>query len=464
VVEEEEETEEVEAEEGTRTVTVDTEKIVAQIRESKEYKDAIEGLEVSTRVAKTKAEDTKMENVNVRTMNESLGKQDYAQFRIAAREYISENDLVSKAFDDPTSYTERGLMKKSTLKTRTSGKGLQVFGEFQVRNTLDTDSNAEGTYGQQGAEFTDAYMVGLVDTFNNQRNYFGYLEKEDHIDGGEFVGWILITSQNQAANTVHVDFNDVNVTKSFSSKEKIRSPLKVASVGISVADTTLRYSSRNLGDLFQRELEVGMNYMMNDVDTRLFAEVQDGAGVNPLGLEAVADSAGNTTLYGKTRSTANRLSPATAANTYLNQGGAVTEAALRNGLTKINDAGVVLGRAAIVTSNKGKDFMFNLLDAQRRFGTTMATFGFNQMSVATFDGVPIITDFRCNSTQATAAGSSACLYYIDRDSAKIVMGMEPRVTGLAKVGRATEAYLEMDYAHIYKEPRKIYMLDNFTTG
>ena len=443
---------------------IKVEDMVASIRESEEYKNALGAIEVKTRVAKQSKGDNQMESINYRMMKDSLEKQNYAQFRNAARGYAEEHDIVKKAFADPASYVEQGLMKNSTLKVRTEGKGLHVFGDIQIRSTLDTGSNPEGTYGQQGAEFSDVYMPGLIDTFNNQRNYLGFLEKEEHVDGGEYVGWILITSQNKDANTVHVDFDKVTVEKSYSSKEKIRSPLKIARVGISVADTTLRYSSRNLGDLFQRELDTGMNYMMNDIDSKLFAETQDGAGNNPLGLEAVADTTGNTTIYGKVRSTTNRLTTGTLADTYNAVGGALTETLLRAGLTKIETRGSNLGRVAIVTSPKGKNFLFNLLDGNRRFGTTQAEFGFNQMTVASYDGIPIITDHNCNSTAATAAAASACLFFVDRDQNKIVIGMEPRITNLAKVGAATEAYLEMDYAHVYKDPTRIYMLDTFTTG
>jgi len=193
-------------------------------------------------------------------------------------------------------------------------------------------------------------------------------------------------------------------------------------------------------------------------------EVQDGAGNAPLGLEAVADTTGNTTLYGKTRSTSNRLTTGTLADTYVSQAGAITEAAIRNAITKILDRGSNIGRLAFVTSNKGKGYLFNLLDTNRRFNNTQADFGFNQMTVAAYDGIPIITDHNCNSTLATAASSTACLYLIDRDQAKIVVGMAPTITNLAKVGAATEAYLQMDYAHVYKDPTRIHMVDNFTTG
>ncbi|GAG88650.1 unnamed protein product, partial [marine sediment metagenome] len=327
------------------TRTVKTEDVVAQLRT--DMQKEIDALKISTRVAKTKTEE-KMESINIRMMKESLENQDLPKMRMASMRYATENDVVAKALENPKSYMPNGLCKNSQLKVRTMGKGLVLEGSIQTRDTLDSGSNPEATYGQQGAEFADVYAAGLIDTFNNERNYFGFLEKEDHVEGGEFIGWTLISSQNEAANTVHVDFDDVVVTKSYSSKVKIRTPLKIARVGISAADTTLRYSRRNIGELFQVELNEGMQYLMNDVSTKVFAETQDGAGNGPLGLEAVADVTGNTTIYGKVRSTANRLTTGTLADTYTNVNGAITELAIRNAITKIETRGSNLGRVAFV--------------------------------------------------------------------------------------------------------------------
>ena len=100
--------------------------------------------------------------------------------------------------------------------------------------------------------------------------------------------------------------------------------------------------------------------------------------------------------------------------------------------------------------------MFNLLDGQRRFNTVEASFGFNRAMVPSYDGVPIIVDADCNTD---------ALYLIDTSSQGdvIVIGMAPQIVQLAKVGAATEAYFQMDFAHVYKQPRRIGMLDTITS-
>jgi hypothetical protein len=190
--------------------------------------------------------------------------------------------------------------------------------------------------------------------------------------------------------------------------------------------------------------------MMKDVNIALFAEVADGTGNAPLGLEAVADSAGNGTLYGLTRSATNRLSHDTPSNTYEAIGGSLTEAKLRSKMSYLETEGVAYGSMAIIASPTTRDYLYNLMDGNRHFLTTEATFGFTKMNVPTFDGVPIIVDSDCNSD---------AIYIIDTDSDIIYVGMAPTITNLAKVGAATEAYVEMDFAHIYEQPRRISMLD-----
>jgi len=220
-----------------------------------------------------------------------------------------------------------------------------------------------------------------------------------------------------------------------------------------VTDFLNRYSARALGDLFQIEINLQMLELMNVVNKALFAEVADGTNNNPLGLEAVADASGNGTLYGKSRSTANRLSPDTATDTYEAIGGDLTEAKLRAHITSLEIAGVRSGDIAIIAHPTTRDYLYNLLDNERRFTTTEASFGFNKKTIPSFDGYPMVVDPDCNSD---------AIYIIDQASDVIVMAMEPRITQLAKISAATEAYIEMNFAHVYKEPRKISMLDTLS--
>lgn len=428
---------------------VDMKEVVEEVLESKEYKEQLDSIKPTNKVLKTK-EEAKM-SISIKEMDTALRSNDVLSYKEAANAYLEETKLFEKAIGETEKYGFYGT--KSNLNIKAVDKGLKIVGGLQMKATLGTGDNTS-SYTQADVEFADVFAPGIIDTFNNQTNLFGFLPKIQHV-GGEHYQWKMVTNKDPNTVSTFVGHNDTAVTKNFADKSNYQTPLKIARRGISVTDFMNRYSARSLGDLFQLEVDLQMKEMMNDINAALFAEVADGTGNSPLGLEAVADSAGNTTLYGLTRSAANRLSPDTAADTYLAVGGALTEAALRTKMTNLETEGTRMGDMAIVASPATRDLLFNLLDGQRRFNTTEASFGFNKMTVPSYDGVPIIVDSDCNSD---------AIYVIDisRDGAAIVVGMPPTITNLAKVGAATEAYVQMDFAFVYHQPRRIGMLDTLS--
>jgi len=438
----EEKKEEVEEKE----VKVDIKEVASKVLESKEFKESIESLKVKTKTLKTKGE-TPM-NVSIKEMKEAFVKGDLVSAKEVALNYASENDIFTKAVEDPANFT-RGL--KSNINVKVSGKGLKM--DIATKDTLVVGDNAS-TYTQSNVEFADVFAPGIIDTFNNQTNLFGFLKKEQHV-GGNYYQWKMVANKDPNSVSTFVAQDDVNVTKNFATKNNYQTPLKIARRGISVSDFINRYSAKTLPDLFALEVELQMAEMMNDVNAALFAAVADGTGNSPLGLQAVAESATYTTLYGFTRSVANRLSPDAAGDTYEAISGNLTETKLRSHITQLETEGSRFGDIAIIASPTTRDYLFNLMDGNRRFNTIEASFGFNKANVPSFDGTPVIVDSDC---QADA------IYVIDTSSQGdvIVIGMAPGLTNLAKVGAAVEAYVQMDFAHVYKQPRRIGQLDTLS--
>ena len=62
-----------------------------------------------------------------------------------------------------------------------------------------------------------------------------------------------------------------------------------------------------VGDVFQAEVESATRALLSTMNVDLFAENGAFTATQFLGLEYIADSTGNTTLYGLTRSTTNLL-------------------------------------------------------------------------------------------------------------------------------------------------------------
>jgi len=438
-------TEEVVAEVAVKEVSV--KELAKQIIDSDEFKETINSLKVESKTLKTKGEVNM--HVSIKEMNDALSRGDLISAKEAGLSYANETGVVTNAFKQAMKEGYVGF--DSHIRVKVVGKGLKIVGGVQYKDTLVVGDNPS-TYTQQNVELADLFAPGIIDTFNNQTNLFGFLKKEQHL-GGSHYQWKMITEKDPQGVGTFVAQTDVTVVKNFSSKLNYQTPIKIARRGVSVSDFMIRNSSASLGDLFALELDLQMLEMMNDINAALFLEVLDGTGVNPLGLEAVADSAGNVTLYGFTRSIANRLSPTTAANTYQAIGGVLTEARLRQSGSYLENEGVRFGNIAIIASPTTRDYLFNLLDGARQFLTTEAAFGFNKLKVPVFDGIPIIVDSDCNSD---------AIYLIDTDSDVIVVGMEPTIVNLAKLGAAVEAYVQMEFSHVYKQPRRISMLDTLS--
>jgi len=448
---------EEEAEPESKEVEQASVKEVAEkIVESPAFKEAVSKVEVENKI-KISEEGT-MENVSIKQMNEAISaglqiKENLVKYNDAADLLFYESKAVKEALDDVARYGKRELT--SNLKVKAMGSGIKITSNIAVKDALVVGDNTS-SYTQDDVELADVFAAGIIDGFNNQTNFFGFIGKEMHPDGaGAYYDWKMITDKDPLTTSTFVAQDATAITTNYSEKGNYRTPLKIARRGVSVSDFINRYSAKSLGDLFKLELDLQMKEMMNDVDAALFAEVADGTGVAPLGLEAVADSVGNTTLYGLTRSTANRLAPDTAADTYEAIGGDLTEGKLRSKITYLRNEGSKVEDLAIIASPNTYSYLLNLLDGNRRFITVSAQFGFNQKEVAAFDSIPIIVDHNCGSDQ---------LYVIDKslDVCALVLGMEPRIINLAKVAASVEAYVQMDFAFVYKQPRKIAMLDTLS--
>jgi HK97 family phage major capsid protein len=155
-------------------------------------------------------------------------------------------------------------------------------------------------------------------------------------------------------------------------------------------------------------------------------------------------------MYGKTRSTANRLAPDAAADTYVAVAGALTTAILRNAMTKVEIEGARRENLRIVTNPQIRDDIFELEDGNQNYFNA-PKFGFDgQIS---YDGVPVIVDSSCPTDS---------LFVVDFESYYIVISRGPQMIGLAKVGAADDAYISVYLAAVYEQPRRIHMLNTLS--
>ena len=438
---------------------------VKEIIESKEMQEVLSKLQPDKKTMKMKEVQESGTMLHVKEMNEAVGKisqvkefdaagqgkfvnkMDILSFKEAARQIYSQPEYDQSLKEAMMSH---GIpLLPTTWQIKSDGTKLRIVGKMQTKDTLDTASNTT-TYTQSPVEFSDLYIPGLIDTFNNRTDLFDALPKRDHIMGTPYFQWRVSASRRTGLD---VDVDDPTVTKSFMDKVKLQTPIKEYRNGISVTDFMLTHSRASIGDLFMIEAEKAMIDLRKELNKDLYLENADGDSTALLGLEAVADSTGNTTLYGLTRSTANRLQTSALANTYTNNATvALTTAQVRAAYRYPWEDGAEFGNLRIVCSPAIREALFELLDGQQRL-FTQADFGFS--GAIRFDGIPVIVDSDCPST-----ASQRQLYVLDFDSDMIVFSRPPQLIGLAKVSAATEAYVMTNLAHVYLRPRRIHMIDN----
>jgi len=412
--------------------------------ESKEFKEAVEN-EVEVKM-KSMKEDREKKNsgmsLAVKEMDKALKEGKILEFNEARRMYFKENS------DIPKKLRTTGIPLETTLNVKCDGTKLKIVGGLQTKDVLDTSTNTT-SYTESPVEFADVFMPGIIDTFNNQTNLFGRLPKKDHIEGGYYYGWRITTSQS---SSLAVDPDSTNVDKEPVNKLKLRTDIKEYRIGVSVSDYTLHHSRAAIGDLFQIEVDKKMKDLMKDINGDLFTEQVPADGNKILGLEAVADSAGNTSIYGISRSSSNRLAPDSAGDTYDSVSGSLTTALLRKAIRKVEEEGADRGNLRIVTNPTRRDDLLELMDDNQRFSGVKANFGFDPSAIR-YDGIPIIVDSDCTTDS---------LFVVDFESEYIVISRPPQLVGLAKVGAAKEAYVSTYLAHVYEQPRRIYMLNDLT--
>lgn len=422
----------------------DFDNLVKQVKEhANELIDIKSKIVKQTKESEVKEMETKELPLSIKEMKESIsgGKMDLLRFKEAVSTYFAENPELDLKLKEQ--YMSTGIVLRPRLQTKCVNNKLVISGGLQIKSTLDTTTNA-GAYTESPVEFADLFIPGLVETFNNQATLFGAVRKVNHLMGGNMFGWRITTDQ---ASSLAVDPDDPTVVKDPVNKLKLHTEIKEYRIGVSVSDYTLWHARATMGDLLAEEANKRMQDLIHDINTDMYTEQVDTAGNKILGLESVADSAGNASMYGKTRSTANRLAPAAAGDTYNNVAGALTTVAVRDGLSKVEIAGALRGNLRIVTSPAVRDDLFELLDGQQQL-YAIPQFGFSgQLS---FDGVPIIVDSFCPSDS---------LFVIDDECYYLVISRGPQLIGLAKVGAAEEAYVSVYLAAVYEQPRRIHMLN-----
>jgi len=91
------------------------------------------------------------------------------------------------------------------------------------------------------------------------------------------------------------------------------------------------------------------------------------------------------------------------------------------------------------------------------------TWGFNRTVMPHLDGIPMIRDYRCESS-AAAADMFAVVDMSSNKGFNLIVSKPLGVRGLAKVGTTEKAYVNFWGCSVYKSPRNIFVHDSLTAS
>lgn len=403
------------------------------------------------------------ENAGVKEYLASLSagvkEQKWNQFHV-------QNDrmLDSKVKDLQTMFKEGfNWADNQTLRVKCQGRNMVVVDTARTKDILSSGDMAT-SYDQAGAMFADRYVPGITETFLKDDTLLRALVKEQHIGGNTKYQWRIWTDFIDASTeSLAVDPDDVAIQRNFSKFIKLETPLKEYREGVEITDFTIYHSAAEIGELMEQQINRHAERITQSMAADIFKEEADGDGIQFMGLKAVANSGNNTTLYGLTRSVANRLAPDAAGDTYDNTShtSGLTIALARAAYEKVLAQGSNFADIAIVTNPRHVTQLYNDSDTRVRheaMGTgAFPGFGFRREVIPTLDGAPIIRDYNCPLGD---------MYIVDmsREGAVLVVSKALGVRGLSKIAASESAYVNFYGAFVYKRPRNVFMYDNIGTA
>lgn len=418
---------------------------------------SFESISINNKVGKN-TEDVKEMKPALKEIKEAIDNNDWVSHSSAVSELVKENvaDL------------ERGLKEGirfedyQTLSVKCVGSSMKVVPTAKTKDVVDNSSMDESTYTQTNAMYADRYVAQITETFLMDDNLLKAMPKEQHIGGNDNYQWkIWVDFIDASSSSLAVNPDTLAVNRTKRKFEKLQTPIKEYRDGVEVSDFAQYHSRAAIGDLLGIEVERAAQAVTQSMAADIFKENADGDGVQFLGLEAVADSTGNTTLYGKTRTTTNRLKADSLADTYVTTSEGIDFSVVRAGYEKVLAQGSSLASLAIVAHPTQVRRLFDTAESNidhpiMTMAPAPASFGFNRTVIPMIDGIPIIRDYNC---------SNDSFYVVDLSQDKgfvLVVSKPLGMRGLAKVGTSESAYVNFYGAAVYKAPRNVFLHDNLT--
>lgn len=352
---------------------------------------------------------------------------------------------IKEMFDRASAYAEsKGMFKGNDWKTTrdvfekkysfsTNGRLLEFKG-LGITTNLNTDTD----YLLSTAELDDVFDPVVYNALNQETVAWNVIQKDDFSNkGNNQVQFKLKTAVNASrgfytGNAVNLG----NVTRL-----KYMTKFKKCAVGVEVDGDMVAAAGPR--DVFAMEVSDSTDDLLQLMNQQLFAETGLETAAEPIGFEYITDSAGNTSLYNLTRSAANKLSPDSAGDTYINGASAnLSITNLRASKRQAVKEGAKLRNLVYFGDHIQGDKLRGIYDAAQRLVPTSSRFGFEGM--ITFDGIPFFEDKDCNDDD---------VFLVDLESHRIAIWVPPTLEMLGKDGDSMKGFIKTYYAVYNRRPR-----------
>ena len=410
-------------------------------------------------------------NAKVKEIYACVEKKNWVEFNDLAEVKIEQNGAKIKEMlaRDGAGFN---FEKWQTLDVKCKGSQMVVIPTAKTKDTIDSTDMAESDYYQTNAMFADRYVAGITETFLKEDSLLTAINKEQHIGGNDKYQWRMWVDYQTVTgdSTLSINPDVTSVTTSQRDFEKMETRICEYRDGVEVSDFTQHHSMAAIGDLLGKQIQRASEAVTESMNSDLYKPKVDSTTgwYGFVGLIGVADSSTYTSLYNKTRSAANRLLDATTANTYVTTSEGISVEVMRAGYEKVLAHGSSIGEIAIAIHPTQCRRLFNSEDAAIRNNIlTMSgappTWGFNRTVMPHLDGIPMIRDYRCESS-AAAADMFAVVDMSSNKGFNLIVSKPLGVRGLAKVGTTEKAYVNFWGCSVYKSPRNIFVHDSLTAS
>lgn len=344
---------------------------------------------------------------------------------------------------------------KSKVDSR-SFKNFQTNGRVLECKGLGIGTNQGTDYYLSAAELSDIFDPVIYNALNQMTTTWGILDKEDYSSKGNNLVQFTVktginTSLGSRTGTTYGFYTGNAVTTGNSVRLKVSTKFKKQQVGIEIdGDMIAAARGGPVGDVFAQEVKDSTEDLMEQSNRVLFAEKGAETDAQPIGFEYITDSAGNTTLYGITRTSTTQnanvfLNPDSAADTYINGASAdVSITNLRAAKRQALKEGADLNNLFFVCDHIQGDKFRGIYDAIQRTAPTSSRFGFEGR--LEIDGIPIFEDKDCNDDD---------WFLIDRATHKIAMWVPPTLEMLGKDSDSQKGFIKSYWCTKNRHPRRM---------